>query len=128
MKSTGVEIMANSSRVQRLDIVMDTYQSNSIKNATREARGTGPVHVFEENDKLPKDFISFFKNDQNKTKLNEIIQKHAMDSLFRRWNGEVMITNKKNTGTSSRNDGMQNNMVWIDEGRQSQSGAHLRHA
>ena len=75
-----VEIMASSSHVQRLDIVMDTYQS--IKNATREARGTGPVHVFEENDKLPKNFKSFFMNDQNKTKLNEIIQKHAMNPLF----------------------------------------------
>ena len=90
---------------------MDTYQSNSIKNATREARGTEPVNVFEENDKLPKDFKSFFMNDQNKTKLNEIIQKHATDPLFWRWNGEVMITNKKNTGMWSRNDGVQNNMV-----------------
>ena len=38
--------MAIARSARRLDIVFDTYQSNSIKNVTREGRGMGVKIVF----------------------------------------------------------------------------------
>ena len=43
-----LESMALARSVRRLDIVFDTYQSNSLKNVTREGRGMGVKIVFKE--------------------------------------------------------------------------------
>ena len=64
--------------VQRLDIVLDTYDAFSIKSVTREESGVGSRVLFEYNDPLPDDFNSFLKNDDNKTDLNKLISQLAI--------------------------------------------------
>ena len=39
-----------------------------------------------------KQMVKFLKNSQNKTKLNKLIQQHASNPLFWRFDGEVTIT------------------------------------
>ena len=62
-----------------MDIVSDTYQNCSIK----EARGIGKTVNFNEDDYMPETFKmkDFFQSSVNKTKLIEIIQKHAVNPL-----------------------------------------------
>ena len=69
---------------KRLDIVSDTYQNLSIKDTTREARGIGGTINFSEDDDMPEasKMKDFFQSSFNKTKLIEIIQKHAVNPLF----------------------------------------------
>ena len=50
--------------LQRLDIVLDTYNAFSVKSVTREERGVSSRVLFEYNDPL---LNSFLKNDDNKT-------------------------------------------------------------
>ena len=64
--------------VQRLDIVLDTYDAFSVKSLTREERGDGSRVLFEYNDPLTDDFNSFLKNDDNKTDLNKLIPQLAI--------------------------------------------------
>ena len=52
--------------VQRLDIVLDTYDTFIVKSVTKGERGVGSRVLFEYNDPLPDDFSSFLKNDDNK--------------------------------------------------------------
>ena len=84
--------MAIARSARRLDIVFDTYQSNSIKNVTREGRGMGVKIVFKGEDMLPDDLKDFFLNEDNKKNFYQIIQKQAANPLFWEWTGEVTIT------------------------------------
>ena len=74
--------MASTRNAARLDIVFDTYHPNSIKNVTRECRGTGVTIVFKEEDLLPDDMKDFFLNEDNKKNFYQIIQKQAANPLF----------------------------------------------
>ena len=98
--------------VQRLDIVLDTYDAFSVKSVTREERGVGSRVLFEYNDPLPDDFNSFLKNDDNKTDLNKLISQLAIRPTSWTWEGEVYVIYGK--GVRSRSDGNADIMRWID--------------
>ena len=51
----------------RCDIIVDVYVENSLKRHTREARGIGESLKIEESTRLPKDWHSFLRVDDNKT-------------------------------------------------------------
>ena len=57
---------------KRLDFVNDTYNKYSLKSHTRDTRGTGVrLHNIHGNLKLPGDWQSFLRNNNNKTQLIE---------------------------------------------------------
>ena len=59
---------------QRYDIAADTYRSNSIKGGERNERGSSQrVTIASTKSKLPRDFPTFMKNGENKTRLIEVI-------------------------------------------------------
>ena len=109
-----LEGMAVRLKAKRLDIVADTYQDDSIKNTTRQARGVGGLVKFNECDLMPepKKMKEFLQNSSNKIRLNEIIQKYAASPLSWQWSGEVTVTYGRQVWT--RSDGIRNIMVWQD--------------
>ena len=59
---------------QRYDIAADTNRSNSIKGGERNERGSSQrVTIASTKSKLPRDFPTFMKNGENKTRLIEVI-------------------------------------------------------
>ena len=59
----------------RIDIVVDTYRQNSLKNPERTRRGTTEkVLVQSAKSRLLRNFNDFLKNGENKTRLIEIIE------------------------------------------------------
>ena len=72
----------------RVDIICDRYFEDSLKNQTREGRGSGEVMEFDRNTKFPSDFKdSFLKNSRNKDRLNEFlagefIQQYSGEKTF----------------------------------------------
>ena len=98
--------------VQRLDIVLDTYDTFSVKSVTRKERAVGSQVLFEYNDLLPDDFNSFLNNDDNKTDLNKLISQLAIRPTGWTWEGEVYVTYGK--GVRSRSYGNVDIMRWID--------------
>ena len=121
-----LESMALARSARRLDIVFDTYQSNSIKNVTREGRGMGVKIVFKEEDMLPDDLKDFFLNEDNKKNFYQIIQKQAANPLFWEWTGEVTITFGQRSW--SRNDGVKDIVQWRDEVHEEADNRMLVHA
>ena len=77
-----------------MDIVSDTYQNCSIKDFTREARGIGGTVNCYEDDYMPETskMKDLFQSSVNKTKLIEIIKKHAVNPLCWQWSGEVTVS------------------------------------
>ena len=58
----------------RIDIVADTYQENSIKQGERSSRGTGArILMKSEQSKVPRDFNSFLQSGENKVNLINLI-------------------------------------------------------
>ena len=68
---------------------VDPYQSNTMKNVTREERGMGVKIVFKEEGMLPDDPKDFVLNGDIKKNFYQIIQKQAANLLFWEWTGEV---------------------------------------
>ena len=54
-----LQTMSVKDDIQRLDIVLDTYNAFSVKSVTKEERGVGSRVLFEYNDPLRYDFNSF---------------------------------------------------------------------
>ena len=57
----------------RIDIVWDTYISNSLKESTREKRGKGVRRKVNGQTKLPTNFPDFLRDPKNKTELFELL-------------------------------------------------------
>lgn len=55
--------------VQRLDIVWDTYKPDSLKNSTRESRGTGQRRREGASVAMPLNWKTFLQVNENKTEL-----------------------------------------------------------
>ena len=56
-------------RTKRVDIVWDAYVENSLKQTTRDKRGTGVQRLVIGEVKLPNKFGDFLQNDENKKAL-----------------------------------------------------------
>ena len=68
---------------ERIDIIADTYQKNSLKDPERNKRGTSAkVMVQSAQSKIPRNFSEFLKNGENETRLTELIK-------------DVLIANKE---------------------------------
>ena len=91
-----------------MDIVSDTYQNCSIK----EARGIGETVNFNEYDYMPETskMKDFFQSSVNKKKLIKIIQKHAVNPLCWQWFGEVTVSLGQRVW--SRSDCVREIMAW----------------
>ena len=58
----------------RVDLVADTYREVSIKNGERQKRGTtARLMINSSSSKIPRNFVTFMKNGENKTRLIELI-------------------------------------------------------
>ena len=60
---------------KRIDIVADTYRDASIKDPGRSKRGCSEAIIVRSGgkSKIPQNFIKFLKNDENKTRIIELI-------------------------------------------------------
>ena len=57
-----------------LDILADTYRTNSIKDGERNGRGSSQrIIIASSKSRLPPDFFEFLKNEENRTRVREII-------------------------------------------------------
>ena len=68
---------------ERINIIADTYQKNSLKDPERNKRGTSAkVMAQSAQSKIPRNFSEFLKNGENKTRFIELIK-------------DVLIANKE---------------------------------
>ena len=75
----------------RIDIVFDTYSTNSLKEGVREARGSGTRHRVGSQIKIPANWNSFLRNSDNKSNLYEYLA-NCVNSYFGARNKDVFVT------------------------------------
>ena len=64
----------------RIDIVIDRYFDDSLKEGTRKSRGTGKILMFDDDTDIPQDMIdNFLRNNQNKNNINEFLSKKIIN-------------------------------------------------
>ncbi|KAH3888503.1 hypothetical protein DPMN_012539 [Dreissena polymorpha] len=76
--------------VDRVDVVWDTYTPISLKVHTRHSRGTGDKIRVNGSTRIPANWKSFLKVDENKTTLNEFLATQI--SLLKTPPGKVVLT------------------------------------
>jgi len=64
-------ISYRAQNVKRIDLVWDRYLENSLKQGTREARGTGARRRVCDNAAIPLNCKSFLRLDDNKQELSK---------------------------------------------------------
>ena len=85
-------ILSQLESVQRLDIVWDIYREDSLKLGARENRGKGTRRRVESRTKIPGNWQSFLRVNENKTELFAFLCKHAVQTVLE--NGkEIYSTN-----------------------------------
>ena len=65
--------------VRRIDIVWDVYRDDSLKSATRDARGTGTRRKVIPSARIPGNWKSFLRVNENKTQLFHLLAKHTVE-------------------------------------------------
>ncbi len=85
--------------IQRLDIVWDVYLSDSLKQGTRDNRGTGIRKRVEPKAKLPGNWQSFLRVDDNKTELFDYLGQSLMENPVD--GNELYSTSRQNIHYSS---------------------------
>lgn len=73
-------ILRQLQNTQRLDIVWDVYKPNSLKQQTRQARGSGIRYVVTPSTPVPSQWQAFLRDDKNK------------EELFSYINSEILMT------------------------------------
>jgi hypothetical protein len=68
-------VLKQAQTVQRLDLVWDTYISNSLKQSTRNTRGQGVRRRVSANVVIPANWKSFLRIDENKAELFNFLAK-----------------------------------------------------
>lgn len=68
-------VVRQSECVQRLDVIWDVYQENSLKFSTREKRGSGIRIKVDSSTKIPKNWQAFLRSNDNKTALFRFLSK-----------------------------------------------------
>ena len=74
--------MEISSSFKRCDVIADRYFEGSLKERTREDRGSakGLVITFDDSTNIPSNFVSkFLSNITNKINLNNYLEKKFLD-------------------------------------------------
>ena len=66
-------------RVDRIDVVWDSYKTQTIKEATRLKRGTGVRRKVAASTKIPKEWIDFLRNSENKKELFLFLSSQILD-------------------------------------------------
>lgn len=66
----------------RIDIIWDTYRSDSLKAATREKRGKGVRRKVSHTTKLPGQFTAFLQDDTNKEELFALLSEDVINHEF----------------------------------------------
>jgi len=86
--------------VERTDLVWDKYESDSLKSTTRINRGQGGRRRVEPGVKLPVDWNSFLRVDDNKTKLFKYLAEQTI--AIQDKGKEVLSTSDCSVLTNSR--------------------------
>jgi hypothetical protein len=71
-------IQSQIGKTQRLDLVWDTYKTQSLKSAMRAKRGSGSRVRVGPQVPVPQNWQEFLRNDQNKTELFEFLSEQAI--------------------------------------------------
>ncbi|XP_063543982.1 uncharacterized protein LOC134754187 isoform X2 [Cydia strobilella] len=85
--------------VSRIDLVWDRYDNESLKNTTREKRGTGQRTRVTLNTKIPKGWSNFLRDSTNKEELFHLLTsqchtaKYASNKELYVTDGEVVLSN-----------------------------------
>ena len=91
-------------KVQRLDVVNDVYEENSLKSHVRGIRGTGGrIHKVDNSTKLPRDWKAFLRNDNNKTLLISYLAKEVI-SLLKNDDKTILFTTADSVLSASDRD------------------------
>lgn len=91
-------------QVKRVDVVWDVYQDDSLKSTTREKRGTGTRRRVTPSSKLPKNWKSFLRVNENKTELFQFLAKELESTSVE--NKELYTTYGEYVLSSPRRDGL----------------------
>ena len=79
--SFGRHILRYFNNHQRVDVVFDTYSSESIKSGTREKRGEGKRRKVNSETKVPGNWQDFLRVSQNKEELFKVISERLLEQL-----------------------------------------------
>ena len=74
----------------RIDVVWDTYRPDSLKVHSRQSRGTGDKIRVDRSTRIPANWKSFLRIDENKTTLYEFLATQI--SLLKTPQGKVVLT------------------------------------
>ena len=77
----GPHILRYFNNHQRVDVVFDTYSSESIKSGTREKRGEGKRRRVNSETKVPGNWQDFLRVSQNKEELFKVISERLLEQL-----------------------------------------------
>ena len=77
----GPHILRYFNNHQRVDVVFDTYSSESIKCGTREKRGEGKIRKVNSETKVPGNWQDFLRVSQNKEELFKVISERLLEQL-----------------------------------------------
>ena len=85
-------VMKQLQNVQRLDVVWDEYVNGSLKTYTRSTRGKGSRRRVESSNAVPKNWMEFLRNDDNKTELFSFL---SMKTANLETEGQIIVTHHK---------------------------------
>ena len=72
-------VMIQLQSTNRLDIVWDLYKPDSLKQSTRDKRGSGIRQKVLPSAKIPRNWASFLRVNENKTELFQLLAKKATE-------------------------------------------------
>ena len=85
-------VMKQLQNVQRLDVVWDEYVHGSLKAYTRSTRGKGSRRRVESSNAVPKNWMEFLRNDDNKTELFSFL---SLKIANLETEGQIIVTHHK---------------------------------
>jgi hypothetical protein len=81
--------------VNRIDIVWDKYIENSLKESTRQKRGSGVRRKVNPQTKIPDNWYHFLREPKNKTELFEFLNEKTVNHIYEEGK-EVCLTHNNN--------------------------------
>ena len=100
-------ILKQLESASRIDIVWDVYRKDSLKSATREKRGSGTRRKVFPSTRIPSNWQSFLRVDDNKTELFSLLAQQAVTLSIEEGKelystcGERVLTSANRTDMSS---------------------------